>query len=148
MAPQNNTHIVKRKKREPAIAVISVVTINVLVILITRTIDSFILVVSGIFITYVLFSYFNEKLIYNDYGITIYEPFRKKSELSWDSVISIKAVLQDPRLTVRPGCLVVKISYTVNNSIGIIAFDFAGFTGLPELLAFYSTRTQIEQEKP
>ena len=29
MAPQNNTHIVKRKKREPAIAVISVVIINV-----------------------------------------------------------------------------------------------------------------------
>jgi hypothetical protein len=72
MATQNNTHIVKRKKREPAIAVISVVTIDVLIILITRTIDSFILVVSGFFITYVIFSFFSEKLIYSDYGITIY----------------------------------------------------------------------------
>jgi hypothetical protein len=43
---------------------------------------------------------------------------------------------------------VVKITYAVNNSIGIIALPFASFTGLPELLAFYSTRTQIEQEKP
>lgn len=146
MAPQNNTHIVKLKKREPAIAVILVVTINVFILLITRTIDSFTLVVSGIFITYVLFSYFNEKLIYNDYGITIYEPFRKKCELSWDSVISIKAVLLDPRLTVRPGCLVVKISYTVNNSIGIIALPFASFTGLPELLAFYAVRTNHETQ--
>lgn len=146
MAPQNNTHIVKLKKREPAIAVILVVTINVFILLITRTIDSFTLVVSGIFITYVLFSYFNEKLIYNDYGITIYEPFRKKCELSWDSVISIKAVLQDPRLTVRPGCLVVKISYTVNNSIGIKALPFASFTGLPELLDFYAVRTNHETQ--
>ncbi|MGN0113914.1 MAG: hypothetical protein ACI396_01150 [Acutalibacteraceae bacterium] len=92
----------------------------------------------AIFFLLFILMYTNEKMYYDDSGITLSNMLGRKFFISWNDVIAVENTIDDPRLTRgRPG-IILKITYIAKNGKTENAkFDHTYYSGLYEFMAFY-----------
>ena len=95
-------------------------------------------VVPFIFLLLFILMYINEKMYYDDSGITLSDMLGRKFFIPWDDVIAVENTIEDPILTRgRPG-RILKITYIAKNGKTESAkFDHTTQSGLYEFMVFY-----------
>lgn len=93
-------------------------------------------------------TYFNEKMIYDDSGITLINMLGRKFFISWDDVIAVENTIEDPRLTRGMPGMILKITYiTKHGKTEIAKFDHTSQSSLYEFMVFYWCTVQKSNQK-
>jgi len=89
-----------------------------------------------------VFRFLNEKMIYDEKGITFNTMWNKKFFYSWDNVISLKDTY------IKKEQRILKIDYRdLNGKNAYMVFSFNAYTGVPRFLEFSSPRYSTQTTK-
>lgn len=84
--------------------------------------------------------YVNEKMYYDDLGITICNILGRKYQILWSEVLSVEDTLNDPRFCRGAPGRIVKIVYkNKKQKTETVRYDYGTCVGLPEFLSFWDS---------
>ena len=97
------------------------------------------LIITTVFFIFCIFSFVNNKLFYDDSGITVSNILKKQFFISWEHVVSIENTINNPMLTRGNPDRVIIIKYLSDEKTEIIKYSYTLYSGLSDFYAYYLT---------
>lgn len=147
---KNYTSAIKRRKEHFIIASLVAGVFEMIALISPFFMEKSLIVfapVIPIFILNITLSYFNEKMIYDDDGITFINMWNRSEHVTWDKIV-VEDTFESSHTMQRLPIRVLNIRYTnARGRILCMRYQFNDYLGIEEFLFFYTQLRSFDNSK-